>query len=76
DPRRTRRRVEYNVGDMWSYVGNARRLPVQWTSWLSHTRRIPPTLDELQADLERQRRILMKAALIEVCDREEQALIA
>ncbi|KAH9962945.1 hypothetical protein BC827DRAFT_1196051 [Russula dissimulans] len=38
---------------MWNYIGGARRLPVQWVSWLSHTRRDPPTLEELRADLER-----------------------
>ncbi|KAI0250643.1 hypothetical protein BJV78DRAFT_1217615 [Lactifluus subvellereus] len=46
EPLRTRRRIQYKVyDDMWDYVGSARRLPVQWVSWLSHTRPDPPTLE-------------------------------
>jgi len=71
---RTRRRVQYE--DMWDYVGGARRLPVQWVSWLSHTRSDPPTLEELRADLERQQRVLHNAAVIQARDQEERARIA
>ncbi|KAN0116207.1 hypothetical protein V8E52_006264 [Russula decolorans] len=77
DPLRTRRRVQYRVyEDMWCYIGGARRLPVQWVSWLSHTRTAPPTLEELRADLERQRRVLKNAAIIQAKDQEERALLA
>ncbi|KAI0261588.1 hypothetical protein BC834DRAFT_459221 [Gloeopeniophorella convolvens] len=77
DPARTRRRVEYKVyDDMWDYIGGARRLPVQWTSWLSHTRPDPPTLDELHSDLERQRRVLHNAAVIAARDQEERGRIS
>ncbi|KAF5379212.1 hypothetical protein D9615_005888 [Tricholomella constricta] len=46
---------------------------LQWSSWLSHTRPLPPTLEELQADLERQQRVRANVALIEARDREERA---
>ncbi|KAJ3555240.1 hypothetical protein NM688_g2687 [Phlebia brevispora] len=42
---------------------------VQWTAWLTHTRVQPPTLEELQADLARQMRVRMNAAMIEARDR-------
>ncbi|KAI0642661.1 hypothetical protein C8Q79DRAFT_225297 [Trametes meyenii] len=74
---RTKRVVKYAEGrDMWAYVGGRKRLAVQWTAWLTHTRPHPPTLEELHADLERQRRVLFNAALIEARDREEKARIA
>ncbi|KAI0296403.1 hypothetical protein BC826DRAFT_232794 [Russula brevipes] len=77
DALRTRRRVQYGVhGDMWDYVGGAKRLPVQWVSWLSHTRMEPPSLEELRADLERQRRVLHNAAIIQARDQEERARTA
>ncbi|TFK88158.1 hypothetical protein K466DRAFT_585795 [Polyporus arcularius HHB13444] len=77
DPRRTKRVVKYAPGrDMLHYVSGERRLAVQWTSWLTHTRSHPPTLEELQADLERQRRVRLNAAMIEARDREQAAQIA
>ncbi|KAI0720665.1 hypothetical protein C8T65DRAFT_632320 [Cerioporus squamosus] len=77
DPRRTKRVVKYAPGlDMLHYVSGHRRLAVQWTSWLTHTRSHPPTLEELQADLERQRRVRLNAAMIEARDRAQAAQIA
>ncbi|KAI8976715.1 hypothetical protein BD414DRAFT_496333 [Trametes punicea] len=77
DSRRTKRIVKYAEGrDMWEYVGGNKRLAVQWTAWLTHTRRHPPTIEELQADLERQRRVLFNAAMIQAREREEAARIA
>ncbi|OCH87223.1 hypothetical protein OBBRIDRAFT_781977 [Obba rivulosa] len=74
DSRRTKRVVKYAKGrDMLHYIAGERRLPVQWMSWLTHTRFHPPTVQELQADLERQRRVLLNAAIIEARDREERA---
>ncbi|TFY63077.1 hypothetical protein EVJ58_g3461 [Rhodofomes roseus] len=71
--RRTKRVVKYREGaDMLTYVAGKRRLPVQWTAWLTHTRLHPPALEELHADLERQRRVQYNAALIEARDREER----
>ncbi|KAI0763101.1 hypothetical protein BD413DRAFT_606786 [Trametes elegans] len=77
DPSRTKRVVKYAQGrDMWAYIGGRRRLAVQWTAWLTHTRHHPPSLEELQADLERQRRLMLNVARIEARDREEAARIA
>jgi len=65
--------------------------PVQWSAWLTHTRRHPPTLEvsifftyflsrlslnqkkkqELEADLNRQRRVLSNALVIEARDQAE-----
>ncbi|KZT04467.1 uncharacterized protein LAESUDRAFT_703458 [Laetiporus sulphureus 93-53] len=73
DPRKTKRIVKYREGhDMQDFISGHKRLAVQWTSWLTHTRMNPPTLEELHADLERQRRVLMRAALIEARDREQR----
>ncbi|KAG6919816.1 hypothetical protein DXG01_000318 [Tephrocybe rancida] len=72
DPRRTKRTVQYrNPEDVWQYIGGGKRLAVQWTSWLSHTRPHPPTLEELQMDMARQQRVQYNVALIEARDREE-----
>ncbi|KAM5532899.1 hypothetical protein V8D89_013451 [Ganoderma adspersum] len=77
DPRRTKRVVKYAKGThMLDYVSGHRRLAVQWTSWMTHTRSHPPTLQELQGDLERQRRILQNVAMIEARDRAEAEQIA
>ncbi|KAI1796564.1 hypothetical protein LXA43DRAFT_986089 [Ganoderma leucocontextum] len=77
DPRRTKRVVKYAKGThMLDYVSGHRRLAVQWTSWLTHTRPHPPTLLELQADLERQRRILQNVAMIATRERAEAEQIA
>ncbi|TFY69320.1 hypothetical protein EVG20_g3206 [Dentipellis fragilis] len=66
DPRRTKRRVKYkDYEDVWAYVSGSRRIPVQWTSWLTHTRHHPPTLEELRVDIARQRRVLANAAVID-----------
>ncbi|EGN92908.1 hypothetical protein SERLA73DRAFT_190524 [Serpula lacrymans var. lacrymans S7.3] len=46
DPLRTKRSVKYrNPDDMWHYIGGGRRLPVQWSTWLTHTRPNPPTIE-------------------------------
>ncbi|KAG7448686.1 uncharacterized protein BT62DRAFT_929777 [Guyanagaster necrorhizus] len=72
EARRTKRTVKYrNPDDMWLYIGGPKRLPVQWSAWLSHTRPDPPTIQELQTDLARQERVSRNAALIEARDREE-----
>ncbi|PWN51304.1 hypothetical protein IE53DRAFT_314162 [Violaceomyces palustris] len=49
DPRHTRRAVQWRekkeLGDY-----DQRQLPVQWVMWLRHTRRDPPSLEELERD--------------------------
>ncbi|KAH9941635.1 uncharacterized protein BXZ73DRAFT_88131 [Epithele typhae] len=77
DPRRTKRVVKYAKGaDMLEYVGGNRRLAVQWLSWMTHTRPHPPSLEELQADVERQRRILNNVAMIEAREKAHAARVA
>ncbi|TFK73477.1 hypothetical protein BDN72DRAFT_834601 [Pluteus cervinus] len=71
DGSRPRRTVQYHDPEaVWDYVGGKRRLPVQWSMWLSYTRPHAPTLEELQLDIERQRRVLANAAILEA---QEQA---
>ncbi|KAF9494952.1 hypothetical protein BDN71DRAFT_1448070 [Pleurotus eryngii] len=70
---RTRRSVKYyKEDDMWLYVGGQKRLAVQWSSWLSHTRAHPPTIEELQADVLRQQKVQHNAALIEAKEQHER----
>ncbi|TFK26158.1 hypothetical protein FA15DRAFT_667840 [Coprinopsis marcescibilis] len=57
--------------DMWDYIGGKKKIPIQWSAWMSHTRPNPPTLEELQSDLQRQMRVRYNASLIEAKDREE-----
>ncbi|TEB20607.1 hypothetical protein FA13DRAFT_1800754 [Coprinellus micaceus] len=69
---RPKRSVVYrNPDDVWDYVGGNKRLAIQWSSWLAHTRPNAPTLEELQADAERMVRVRFNAAQIEARDREE-----
>ncbi|KAF8305242.1 hypothetical protein DL93DRAFT_361900 [Clavulina sp. PMI_390] len=71
---RTKRQVKYVVGaDAYSYATGLRRLPAQWTAWLSHTRMHPPTIQELQIDMARQQRVTALAAQIQARDDEERA---
>jgi len=75
DPRRTKRQVEYQKAankDMWDYALKSGTLPVQWTSWLSHTRPKPPTIEELERDFSRRQRVAANAAILEARDREER----
>ncbi|KAI0346617.1 hypothetical protein BDW22DRAFT_1352765 [Trametopsis cervina] len=68
---RPKRVVKYKQGyDMWTYIAGEKRLPVQWSSWLTHTRIHPPTVEELQADLIRQARVKARAAIIDERDRQ------
>ncbi|KAK7044638.1 hypothetical protein R3P38DRAFT_171344 [Favolaschia claudopus] len=74
DPR-PRRSVKYrDSGDMWTYVGGHRRLAVQWSAWLTHTRPDPPTIEELETDLRRQDRLQRNIALLALRDQEEDSL--
>ncbi|KAH8113935.1 hypothetical protein DFH11DRAFT_284667 [Phellopilus nigrolimitatus] len=77
DPRRTRRIVKYKgKTDMAEVANRSRQLSVQWKAWLTHTRREPPSLEELQADNARRARLAQNVALIEARDREEHLLLA
>ncbi|KLO19319.1 hypothetical protein SCHPADRAFT_924501 [Schizopora paradoxa] len=73
DSRRTRRIVKYQgKRDLLEYATDGKQLAAQWRAWLSHTRIQPPTLQDLQRDLERQRQIMHNAAIIEARDNEER----
>ncbi|KAF8814744.1 hypothetical protein BYT27DRAFT_6958982 [Phlegmacium glaucopus] len=66
------RSIQYrDPEDMWKYTGGGKRLPIQWSAWLAHTRPHPPTIQELQADIARQQRVRDNVALIEARDRAE-----
>ncbi|KAN0084189.1 hypothetical protein V8E55_007693 [Tylopilus felleus] len=70
---RPKRTVQYKQSDdMWTYIASGKRLSVQWSAWLTHTRSCPPSIEELQADLARQRRVQMNAAILEARDKEER----
>ncbi|KAG2036802.1 hypothetical protein BDR03DRAFT_1011365 [Suillus americanus] len=71
---RSKRTVKYRENeDMWAYVASDKRLPVQWSAWLTHTRPDPPSIEELQADLARQQRVKLNAAILEAKDEAEKA---
>ncbi|KAH7878739.1 uncharacterized protein C8R40DRAFT_785774 [Lentinula edodes] len=71
---RSKRSMKYrNPDDMWKYIGGSNRLPIQWSAWLAHTRPNPPSIQELQMDLIRQRRVQHNAALIEASFQQERA---
>ncbi|KAJ7512654.1 hypothetical protein B0H11DRAFT_1946733 [Mycena galericulata] len=75
DDPRPKRSVKYSASDdVWKYIGGNRRLAVQWSAWLTHTRPDPPTLEELQSDLIRQERVRRNVALLDARDREEDRL--
>lgn len=57
---------------MWDYVGGTKRLPAQWAAWMSHTRKLAPTLEELQNDHNRLQRLAHNVAVIEERDRVER----
>ncbi|KAJ3758816.1 hypothetical protein EV360DRAFT_82722 [Lentinula raphanica] len=62
-----------NPDDVWNYIGGSKRLPIQWSAWLAHTRLNPPSIQELQMDLMRQHRVQQNAALIEANFQQERA---
>lgn len=71
---RSKRTVKYSKNeDMWAYVASGKRLPVQWSAWLTHTRPDPPSIEELQADLARQQRAKLNVAILEAKDEAERA---
>ncbi|KAJ3715088.1 hypothetical protein C8R42DRAFT_681614 [Lentinula raphanica] len=71
---RPKRSVRYrNPDDVWNYIGGSKRLPIQWSAWLAHTRLNPPSIQELQMDLMRQHRVQQNAALIEANFQQERA---
>lgn len=52
DPRHTRRSIQWKEKrEMGDY--DQRSIPVQWVMWLRHTRRDPPSIEELARDRQR-----------------------
>mmetsp|Transcript_16969 Transcript_16969/g.43351 ORF Transcript_16969/g.43351 Transcript_16969/m.43351 type:complete len:127 (-) Transcript_16969:284-664(-) len=47
-------------------------VPVQWYSWLNYSRDIPPTLEELHADIKRKDELKIKVAELEEKDAKER----
>ncbi|KAF8916365.1 hypothetical protein CPB85DRAFT_1289384 [Mucidula mucida] len=77
EARRPKRTVKYHSTEMyWDYIGGRRRLPAQWSAWLSHTRIGPPSMEELQLDWARQQKLKMNVAMIEQRDREDRLRFA
>ncbi|KAJ3829538.1 hypothetical protein F5880DRAFT_348994 [Lentinula raphanica] len=71
---RPKRSVRYrNPDDVWNYISGSKRLPIQWSAWLAHTRLNPPSIQELQMDLMRQHRVQQNAALIDANFQQERA---
>ncbi|KAF9787963.1 hypothetical protein BJ322DRAFT_1046227 [Thelephora terrestris] len=71
---RTRRVVKYRRGvEVWEHVSGVRRLPAQWTAWLSHTRQHHPTIQELIADAARIELTRRNAAQLEAKAADERA---
>ncbi|KAI6029771.1 hypothetical protein BKA83DRAFT_4222946 [Pisolithus microcarpus] len=74
---RPKRIIQYiSDDDMLAYVASGRRLSVQWSSWLTHTRRDPPTIEELRADLAHRKRVQANAAGLEEREKEERSRLA
>ncbi|KAI6020003.1 hypothetical protein F5J12DRAFT_814704 [Pisolithus orientalis] len=74
---RPKRIIQYTSDDdMLAYVASGKRLPVQWSSWLTYTRRDAPTIEEVQADLAYRKRVQMNAARLEAKEKEERARLA
>ncbi|TNY19980.1 putative kinesin K39 [Rhodotorula diobovata] len=73
--RKNKRYIEYaQVKPLSDY--NYETIPVQWSSWLRRTRRDPPTLQELETDLQRQLRLRDNVARLEQAYRDEKLRLA
>ncbi|PVU86942.1 hypothetical protein BB559_006306 [Furculomyces boomerangus] len=66
---RSKRIVEYHEGNQ-GFDYDVLNLPVQWQSWMRHTRQIPPTEEEILADQKRIELLRQKVKMIE--EREEK----
>ncbi|KAJ3280098.1 hypothetical protein HK104_000907 [Borealophlyctis nickersoniae] len=59
---KTRRSIEYADGRTGVQAFDGEVIPVQWQSWLRHTRKDPPTIEELQRD-EAQKQLTIQRAM-------------
>ena len=55
---------------------NPKEVPIQWDAWMRHTRREPPTIEELVKDLERQRMVQHNARVLDMREQAAQAQLA
>jgi len=73
DPRRTHRLVKYiDKGKITEYATGGLRLPIQWSAWLTHTRRDPPSMDELMKDYERRKTLQHNTRVLALRDEESR----
>ncbi|WFD29662.1 hypothetical protein MSPP1_000672 [Malassezia sp. CBS 17886] len=73
DPRHTRRVMKWATWKQPSDY-NPREVPIQWDFWMRHTRRAPPTIEELVQDAERQRVVQHNSRILAARDREAHEL--
>ncbi|EPQ29541.1 uncharacterized protein PFL1_02760 [Pseudozyma flocculosa PF-1] len=71
DPRHTRRMIQWKE-KMHHGEYDQRSLPVQWTMWLRHTRRDPPSIHELEQDRARIEMVQHNARVLAIRDQEER----
>lgn len=62
-PNRPRRMVDFKTGN-WREARED-RLPVQWLTWLKYTRNDPPTIEELEADVQRKAILAHRVQLLD-----------
>ncbi|KXN72379.1 hypothetical protein CONCODRAFT_16219 [Conidiobolus coronatus NRRL 28638] len=70
-PRRTVKILDPLVKSDLSSLANA-PLPVQWISWMRHTRHHPPTIEELMNDEIRKQRTLENVKKLELLQKQEK----
>lgn len=70
DPRHTRRVIEYRIKQANYFEYDRSELPIQWKQWLRHTRRVAPSLEELQQDRQRILQLQENVRLIAIRDEE------
>lgn len=70
DPRHTRRVIQYRIKQAHYSEYDRSQLPIQWKMWLRHTRRVAPTLEELEQDRLRILQLQENVRLIEIRDQE------
>lgn len=73
DPKRTRRLIQWNKAIAYPSDFNPKDIPIQWDAWMRHTRKYPPTIEELVRDRERQMIVQHNARVLEMRYEAERA---
>ena len=73
DPKRTRRLIQWNKAIAYPSDFNPKDIPIQWDAWMRHTRKYPPTIEELLRDRERQMIVQHNARVLEMRYEAERA---